>query len=664
MNGFISILLAAKSAFVLCALFYLPGLAWVWLLPARTRIELCGTALVIGLSIILIPAIVLAEIGHFTSTALWLWAAFVIAGGLIAGQMATRKTTRSCVACFQNGFTGFYALILALCVLYSLPNRGEWIAGGWDPGVNINQGLLVANTGSVAQAPDPIRANGLQTAPDSFARQLGSFTEIFPGVPTDPTSGAITPYFYRATPTLVAISNLVGSRSAALRVNHLTGLFALTIFLALLSTARLPRLAILAGGLALALQPIFIAHTAIPASEMFGLAIVCATGLLLLREERGAQPLLALTLALGALNRASFLFYQTFLLLILVVWDASDSNRRRVTSRHLALAGALFVGLAWYKWVSPTSVYKIRHLYPLLTKLALGSLCLTLTIDGSLVALRRALPRWTRFLTLLAPLALLAREFTLQEPWAEFFGNCNAWFAYATPAIAVLGALGILWQFRKSALTPWLLWLFTALLAVLLHRHAENLYPWASKRWLAYSPALLATGIASFLHSANTLPRLLKMSCIAAVSLGLCATLPLAREAWRNTEYNGLNQALHTVASFIEREDLVVTDHFLWGTPLALAYGHEVLDAESLLAGRGDAEEAMRALKNSGRRIVLVNSIDDHLVRWPDVFKSAVPLMAPVELHTRTIIQHRSHRMFDMRDVSFTFQAYLWQPSQ
>lgn len=659
MNGTISILLAVKNAFVLCSFFYLPGLAWAWLFPARSRLELCGTALAIGLPLLLLPAILLAEFALFTSASLWLWAGLAIALGLITGGLTNKNR---CIPCFRNGFTGFYILIAALSLLFALPNRGEWLAGGWDPGVNINQGLLLARTGRVAQPPDLTRARALREAPGSFARKLDNFTEVFPGLPADPQTGAITPYFYRATPTLVAICDLLAGRTAALRVNHLAALFAVALFAALLAAAQLPARAVFLGVLALALQPILIAHTAIPASEMTSLALVCATGLALLRPERRAAPLLALLLLLGALNRSSFLFYQAFLLLILAAWDASESDRKRVTLRHLAVAIALLAGLSWYAWVAPTSLYKTRHLYPLLIQLTVGALAITLILDVALLLLRHALPRWTRFLSLLLPLALLAREFTLHAPWAEFAGNFSAWFAYATPAIAALGIIGLIWRCSRTPLAPWLLWLFATLLTVLLHRHAANLYPWATKRWLAFSPPLLASGIGLLAVGPKWPPRALGKIAVVFVAVAVILALPLARAAWRNTEYNGMRGAMDTVAASLDQNDLVITDHFLWGTPLALAYGRTVLSAEALLTGRADAAQAARMLAGTGKRVVLVSSDEKGLARWPDEFKSAQPLIEPFELHTRTIIQHRSHRMFDTRDRAFTFQTYVWHP--
>lgn len=653
MNGPFSILLAAKDALVLSALFYLPGLAWAWLLPSRTRAERCGIALAIGLPLILIPAILLAEFARLSMPLVWSWAGVVLLSGLVIGR------TRG----LGDGWQGFLGILFGLFLLFALPQRGEWIAGGWDPGVNMNQGLLVARTGHVAQPPEPIRAAALRDVPGAFAQQSGRFTEVFPGLPADPETGALQPYFYRATPTLIALCDLAAGRSAALRVNQLAGGFAIALFVALLATTAIPRLALLFGTLALACQPIVLAHTANPASEMMELTLVCAVGLLLPHKTRGGSWALALALFLGALNRSSFLFQQSFLLLILGAWDASDADRRGVTRRHAAIAASLLLALAWYAWIAPASLVKIFHLRPLLWQLALGSIGAVLTLDALLLLSRRALPPWTRALALFTPLALLVREFTLSAPWAEFLRNAPAWFSYASPAVASLGLLGLLWRFRKTPLAPWLLWLCTALLAVLLHRHAAELYPWATKRWLAWSPPLLATGIALLLAATATASRPVRAAALLLVAVALGFTIPLACAAWRNTEYNGATRMLDTLNTSLSHDDLIVSDHFLWGTPLALAYGHAVLNAEQVLAGKGDADAAASLLAHTGRRIILVNSTSDGLNRWPASFQRAQPLGTPIELETRTLIQHRSHRGYEMRDVRYTLQRFLWIPA-
>lgn len=652
MNDLASILLSAKNALLLAVLFYLPGLSWAWVLRPQSRIETAGIALGIGFPALLLPAIFLAECGYFSAPIIWTWAAVLTMCGLLFGRgQGPRK-----------GFTGFIAFCIGLTTVFVLPQRGEWIAGGWDPGVNVNQGLLLARTGAFIQPPDPSLAAALHDAPEAFTRDSFGLTEVFPGIPVNPENGALRPYFYRVTPTLVALIDLVAGRAAALRVNHLAGLFALTLFAVLLLTSGLSHSAAAFGLIAFALQPIFLAHTSNPASEMLELAIVCATGMLLCKRERFAPWCLALLLALGAINRASFLFHQSILLLILAVWELREHERRDVTIRHLAVAISLLFGLAWYTWVTPDAWVKIRHLWPALLKLAGSAVVATLFVDGWRLKDRRALPVWTRNLAFVVPMALLARECFRHAPWEEFIRNVPAWFAYATPALALLGLLGFILFGRKTILAPWLIWLFTALLAVWLHRHATELYPWATKRWLGFSPPLLATGLALLVHAPDKARRPIRIITLVAAALTLLSALPLARTAWRSTDYDGATSALDTLAGSLNQNDVVVSDHFLWGTPLSLAYGFTALNAEPLLAGRGDPAQAAHILATTGRRIVLVSSTRRALNAWPAIFQTAQALDKPIAMQTHTRIQHRKQRGFDLQESDFMFQAFLWEP--
>ena len=660
------------NALSVVALLYLPGWAWAWLLRPTSRLDTAASALVLGIPFLLIPAVALAEAGHLSRFALFLTAAVIVIAGLIFGQRdaAREPGPPGARIPWRAGIHGFALLVLATLLCLTWPGRGEWLPGGWDPGVNMNQGLLLARTGRVAQPPQPLLAAALQEAPYAFARTSFGFLEVFPGLPADPVTGALRPYFYRATPTLIAALDLAAGRAAALRVNHVAGLFALLVLAGLLARGlgEAPRRgAILLGVLVLATQPIFVAHLATPASEPLELLLVCSTGYLLLRpRDRRSASALALVIFLAALNRVSFLFHAALLLLVLALWDAPEDDRPGVSARHLAVAAGLTLGLAWYAWVTPDALVKVRHLLPTLHLLAGGSVALALLVDAPLLWNRRGGPSWLRAAAALIPVGLLALECSRHAPWREFLRNLPAWSAYSGAAIAAAALLGLVWKGRRSSAAPWLLWLFICLLAGLLHRHAADLYPWATKRWLAFSPPLLAAGVALLL--AGLAQRFGRRGSWAGALLaltGLVLQAPLTRDAWHSTEYDGTRLALERVAAQVRAGDLVVADHFMWGMPLALAHGVQVLNAEPLLAGRGDPAQAQRFLAGqaaNGARIVLLASTASGLDGWPAFLRAAQPLGDPVTLALRERIQHRSNRSFECRGKSRLLQLYVWTP--
>jgi hypothetical protein len=657
-----SILIASGSALAITLLFYVPGVAWAWTLRPASRLEAAAFALVIGPVAILLTAVGLAEWGGLNRAAVW-WAAAVLA---IGGDLARRRVA----APFPRAGAGALLLVTALTLVLAWSGRGGWILGGWDPGVNMNQGLLVARTGHVAQPPDPLVAEALRAAPDAFARASFGFVEVSPGLPVDRETGALRPYFYRGTPTFIAVLDLMAGRAAALSAHGVAALMALLVAAALLSrivaTAApgIRRTAALTGTLILAGQPIVLAHLGTPASELLELLLVCGIGLLLLRpRDRMSAMALALVLFLACINRVSFLFHQALLLLVLACWDASETDRDAVAFRHLAVGASLALGFAWYAWITPESLVKVRHLVPALHVLAAGSVATALLVDGGFR--RRPGPAWLRPAAMLVPLLLLLVEATRHEPWREVLRNAPAWWAYAGPALAVLAGLGLLAGAARSPSAPWLVWLFTCLLAVLLRRHAADLYPWAAKRWLAFSPPLLAAGGALLLAASHR--RFGRRGFTVALVLLFAAIgwqAPRGLAAGR-AEYRGAPDALQDIAARVEPGDVVVADHFRWGTPLALAHGKPVLNAEPLLAGRGSAADAARFLAGQharGRRVVLLTSTRGALAWWPEAFRNARPMGPPLEFETEERIQHRSNRGFPMQVRTVRLQTWTWTP--
>lgn len=654
------ILQAAQTALGVAVLLLLPGLAWTRRLDGASELERIGAALVIGLPAAILPAVLLAEAGLFSAQGVWLSAGLIALIGI--------KRRGGIAPGAGRPFILFAALLFALLLT---PPRSEWILGGWDPGVNMNQGLLISRSGAVAQDPDPVIAGVLHATRESFTRMSFGFVEAFPGIPIDPDTGAYRPYFYRATPAWIAVLDQLAGRAAALRANQISACIAAVLFAGFLGSAGIRIPFALAGGVLLLLNPIVIAHHGDPASEMLELAVVCGAGFQLARSRTCTHAIsLLIILLLGALNRVSFLFHIALLLSILAIWEAGEDDRSSVSIRHLAAGGALTIGLAWYTWITPESLIKVRHLLPALHTVIFASVGLTLLVDVGSALLRsaglahvlRGL-RATRAAALLVPVGLLTREAMRSDAWSEFLRNLPAWFAYAPPLLAGVGGIGSAWRGVRSSSVPWLLWTASALLTVLLHRHAAELYPWATKRWLAWSPPFLLAG-AVLLAERLSMQRIqygraLGWALLGGIALGVA---PLSYSAWNAAEHRGALRALEQLAVQLRPDDLVVADHFRWATPLALTMGFRALNAEPMLAGLGDAHAAARGLAESNRRVILFTSTKRGLDAWPNPFRTARPLQDPIRLETRERIQHRSHRAFQTRARDYTLQLHEWEP--
>lgn len=655
------LLQAAQTALSVSAILLLPGIAWAWRFSSGSVWNRLPLAVSIGLSAVLVAAILLAEIGLFSLHSL------ILAAGAIT-VLGVKRHGGNVAHGWGRAFLVFTAVLFLLLLL---PPRGEWMIGGWDPGVNVNQGLLISRTGGVWQAPDPLMAEALRVAPEAIARKSFDFMEALPGVPVDPTTGAYRPYFYRATPTWIALLDQLAGRAAAIRGNEILACIAAVLFAGLLHAAgvRSRGLAIGAGVLLL-LHPLVVAHHGDPASEMLELALVCGAGLLLSRERDCPHSiLLFMLMLLGALNRVSFLIHLSMLLAILSLWDAPEENRSSVAIRHLAVAAALAAGFAWYTWVTPESLVKVRHLLPATQIAAAGSVGLAFALHGGLAVCRSAnmpvlsrVRRMLRPMALLIPAILMIREIPRMDAWEQFLRNVPAWFRYAPPVLACVGLMGLVWRGAISRAVPWLLWLSSALLAVWLHRHAAELYPWATKRWLAWSPPLLLTGACFLVDFLAT--RLGRSGRTAgfALAAAICVSLIApSRAAWLAAEHRGSRRAVEELAAHLRPDDIVVADHFRWATPLALAMGLTTLNAEPMLHGRGNPEALARVLSNRGRRIVLLTSTEAGIDTWPDPFRTARSLIDPLKVETRERIQHRSNRGYSTRERIYTLRLFEWE---
>lgn len=166
----------------------------------------------------------------------------------------------------------------------------------------------------------------------------------------------------------------------------------------------------------------------------------------------------------------------------------------------------------------------------------------------------------------------------------------------------------------------------TCLLAV--YKHVQNWYPWATKRFLPCTVPLLAMLACYPLYRLWIQKR--NSGKIAALLLLLGALGISARQSWRawsHTEYNGVSSVLARIADQIDERDIVVADHFWWGTPSPLYYGKQVLNGEPLWRYRdsGRMQIAMNHLAKqhrTGQKIWFLTSSPKRIDIFPVKLKS------------------------------------------
>jgi len=140
----------------------------------------------------------------------------------------------------------------------------------------------------------------------------------------------------------------------------------------------------------------------------------------------------------------------------------------------------------------------------------------------------------------------------------------------------------------------------------------------------------------------------------------------LSARACRYTEHDGFSAVLEEIAGQIRPGDLVVADHFRWGTPLRLLHGIPVINGEMWWAP-GDRRRMDKALevlarwRSQGHSIRFLTSTTNSVGLYPSP-------VAPVRLDwtsgpwmDRDIIHSRRARSFERREKERVFQLYTWE---
>jgi hypothetical protein len=212
------------------------------------------------------------------------------------------------------------------------------------------------------------------------------------------------------------------------------------------------------------------------------------------------------------------------------------------------------------------------------------------------------------------------------------------------------------------------------------HKFVAELYPWATKRFLSSAPLLTGIFAAIAIDACGQAIRnrgvrfLFQSGLITAMLIG---QWPMMRDAWTHTEYDGLHQMMADITSYIDDEDLVIVDHFLWATPLHMTFGRQALSGERLWAAPADARSgAARVFIHNqaaaGRRIFFLTGTETGMDVFPlnslageeegasaadfILLHAFPPYRYPVILH------HRNGKGFPRGWRTAYFRLYQWIP--
>lgn len=610
---------------VLIALrFFVVGVAWTWFMPVPDRVSRCAwtrwlfvgaRAALGGIVIGALLTLVLGQLGCYRSVV-----EYTVLGVLaVVGLLPAFRCSRSSLpACLRDAVPVMLVSVLGVIVIMGLPRRGEWLMGGWDPGVYISEGVALERTGTFYPS-DPLLFDQLNTEERAvFTRGDEHRTERFPGVVIDAKRQRLSYEFFRLHPSLIAVLHRCGGITAALRGNTILGMFAVFVFCGMMLVLSGAPHALFASFVLMA-QPLWLYHTHTPVSEMLHLLLMLGIGLLLPGRDssRAATIWLAVLIMGMILNRFSFLPFAAMLIVALAWLDLERADRQRVWAERGWQWGAAALG-AWVDWrVSPASLQGwSKTVVPVMLKVVAACAVFAVACDvaGSIAALRRRfcrVPRWVRGVMGWVCLALVAGLacYGAWGPQTKNADNLVRLLPFVGPVVCVYAVVGVwLMSHRKQAigrvLGSFLFVLFGITMVVLVKKWVKDFYPWATRRYLANAIPMLAM-LASYplarLWEAKGRPFMGRGAAVALLLVLLGGGARMSWHAWSRVETRGLLHVLDAVAERIGDDDIVVVDTPTWGTPLKMVYGKEILNGKHMWR-RKDAAQMQVGLAALARR--------------------------------------------------------------
>ncbi|MBU4460459.1 MAG: hypothetical protein KJ579_07825 [Verrucomicrobia bacterium] len=683
------------SALLLASIFSLPGWTWTWALRSTTTRDRSGPwiaillAMVLSMAVLLPLCLLLAEANRFRLSVLLPILGFIACMGTI---LDFRRRGRDALHHVRRGLMLVLLLAIPIVCLRILPYPSDWIVGGWDPGVIVNQGICIGRTGGAHPAPDLTAPLLAADQAGLFSRTVSGLREAFPGIPVDPTTGAWNFRFSPVTPLLVALLYQAGGPAMAARAPLLIGMLTVLLLSGALgwnrrrapaagtpneavtpdlagqpATGRPPlvRSFLFLAPLLLLLQPILVYHLRTPTSELTELLLLGAfmVGWTHAPPHRLRRWIGGSLLFLAAVNRVSFELFGGWLILTVACMDSARDDRRRTAIDHASLIGGLLLGVAYHGLVSPESLVRLRHIMPTIHAGVLLMLSGVLAVD--LFCFRRVWRglRWDLLLLGLGLAGFFILEQHSSAPWVEFRRNSLALIAYTGwPLVCIAAAGGWFLLRRSTQASYWVAFFFFALLVVLHRKHAAELYPWALKRYLVHAVPLFVLLAGAAISAIPDRQRLRWLALVPVLAV-LAFNFGALRDAWRTPDYAGVGEALGRVAQNIGDRDIVICDHFRWGTPLALVYGRNVINGERLWAVHEEgrvrrAIDLIRSHAGPRRNVYFLTST----ARSLDLYANELPETERVGSSDRFTVQHLQHhrrsRTFAARPMEIEFQLF------
>lgn len=669
-----------------------PGIAWSWLMMPivsnepiwRQRMELLAFSAGFGSIVSVLMTLFLGALDLYVPVWELVFLILFCLAGFATGRLKSPAHASSALR--LNGI-GLACMALLFATAIELDDRGTWVLGGWDPGVYVNQGIALAESGTFT--PDDSLFHEVMVPHEQhlFTRNVSSRVERFPGVLVHDQDKSFAFEFFRATPAYFGLTMRWGGIEGIHRANLLLALLILPMFWSLAARLLSPIQASF-GTLLLALQPIFIHHSHFPASEM--LHLLCVTGLLYAFTLRTSGGLISrlhlLFLGCAMLNRFSFMPFAGLFIATAAWADLERTDRSRVFRERTAQISIVILAAMADLVLAPASIAGWDVL-PLLILVTVVTTAAALILDATagLGWVRRIrttpLPVAVRCGTMaLLTLALLASWWIgRQQVGGREIDNVyqlQAFTGWAPPLLALVG-LALLWlgttRVRAETVTA-ACWLGGITCLLLIDKNIVDWYPWATRRHLAYTLPVIALFAGVVPGRLWTLNRSAVTGRIAAVLLLLVVTASLGRQslrAWSETDYHDVDQIVHKVADQLSPRDIVIADSPQWGTPLALWQNKSVLDGKRIWSKKENSnvmrkfQTLLQRWQRLGYRTLFLTTTSS----GPSIYGLSAESFTPVWQHEPTrvelteIIQHPKARVYQLKTFHTTPALYEWRPA-
>jgi hypothetical protein len=606
---------------------YLPG-ALLYRAPLLNRDKRAALAaeerafwaVILSLAFTLIVTLVLALVGQYSMGRLLLVDLGVSAGLLLLFRRRLRYEGRA--RPLDAGAIAPVALLAAGLWLYFPPS--EYVMGGKDPGVYLNEGIQIAQRGRLVP-----RDQVVATLPAQFRdlfypshKRATYYALRFMGFfILDPDEGTVLAQFPHVFPASIAIGygidGLTGARRAV-GVWAILGVIALYIH----GSRLVGRRAAFAAALLLSLNVIQLWFARYPNSELvmqvLALAALLASARALVDGHVWLAPVAAVLLSLSFALR-----YETLLVVAAVCASAALALRHyRTAVIALGLALTACFPVAWLyltRLMTPYAAYPVGYTGGFgFLWLALASMAVLAAL--SFISRRPRLGRWLPVVLMLVVATLAVYAYFLRQPSGRVAIHDAASFRtfawYTTRGGLLLALVGFLLAIRDRFWRDPALFLAATIFGGFFFWKIRIVpeHFWMTRRFLSVilPVAVLSMAYAAFRASDTAAAwwttrrgRVPTRAGRVAPAIVACALLaPIAWQFHRATapvrphvEYAGLIPRLEQLSRLFEDDELVVvesrnaSDTHVLALPLAYIYARNVLVLNSPRPDRGRFRE-------------------------------------------------------------------------